>query len=597
MTRRGKRRRLLTIWTVVGAVTLAASLVLVGFARQSGYESWDPKAPTAGITDILSRSESAGEASFRLEDVTSAAGIDFLHFPSVRGNLLPEDMGSGLAWGDYDDSGYPDLLLVNIEGSLLDSSAAGRCALYRNDGDGTFTDVTDEADLGCDGVGMAAAWGDYDNDGHLDLYITRSGTNLLYRNDGDGTFTDISGEAGVGGGDSFSAGAVWGDYDLDGQLDLYVANYVHFVYEPGDERNTGLLHGTEVPHTLNPSAYAPLPNRLYRNNGDGTFTDVAVEAGVANPDGRSLGAIWGDFDNNGLPDLYVANDISENALFLNRGDGTFENAGPRTLTADYRGSMGLAIVDHGGDGAFDILITNWLAERNTFFRNMLPRQSASGDSVGLMFREIADYVGLGQPSLSAVGWGVGFTDFDNDAYADVWVINGHTFPRVDDPTRLRPQRAQFFRQGPDAGFTEVSSGVLEGGTVPMVGRGGAHADYDRDGRADLAMVVHGAQPVLFRNITSEPGRWLTVQLRQRGANTRAVGARVAVRTGDLVQTGMMGSSPSYLSQSPLELHFGLGEAEQVDELIIGWPDGTVQVMGGVAADQILTIHHDPAYRR
>jgi enediyne biosynthesis protein E4 len=591
---RDRRRRLLASWAAIAALSLTLALMPAVLTRDLGYETWDPAASATGVTDVMARTVGSEDATFRFEEVTERSGIEFRHFPGIRANLLPEDMGSGLAWGDYNDSGYPDLFLVNIEGPLHGPPGGGRCTLYRNEGDGTFTDVTMESRLDCRGIGMAAAWADYNDNGHLDLFVSRFGSNLLYRNNGDGTFSDVTEEAGVGGNGSFSAGAVWGDYDADGHLDLYVANYVSFAYSPGDERDTRALHGTEIPFTLNPAAYPPQQNYLYRNNGDGTFTEVALEAGVANPAGRSLGAVWADFSGNGLADLYVANDISENAMFLNRGDGTFEDAGARSLTADYRGSMGLAVVDHDGDGALDLFITNWLAERNTFFRNTLARNSSSSrNGSGPTFLEMADHLGLGAPSLAMVGWATGFVDFDNDGLPDLWVVNGHTFPRTDDPTRLRPQPMQFFRQLPGSGFSEVSLGAWEGAATPIVGRGGAHADFDRDGRVDLAIGVHGGRPILLRNVTPDPGHWVVVRLRQSDRNTRAVGARVTVRAGDRSRTDVVGATPSYLSQSPLELHFGLGEASRIDEMTIEWPDGCVESLHDMEVDTVLTLHHQP----
>jgi enediyne biosynthesis protein E4 len=591
----GRRRSRLLAWAAIGLLTTGGALALVAATRDGGYGRWDPDGIEAGIMDVLARQGRPDEATFRFEDVTDDAGIRFRHFPAQRANLLPEDMGSGLAWGDYTDNGYPDLFLVNIEGSLVGPPGQGRCALYRNEGDGTFTDVTLEAGVDCDGMGMAAAWGDYNDNGRLDLFVTRYGSNLLYRNNGDGSFTDVTVEAGVGGGDAFSAGAVWGDYDRDGHLDLYVTNYVRFVYRPGEAQRISLQRDAEVPFTLNPSAYEPAANLLYRNNGDGTFTEVGAAAGVDNPRGRSLGAVWADFNNDGLPDLYVANDISDNALFLNRGDGTFEDASAASLTADYRGAMGLAVVDYGNDGAFDIFVTNWMAERNSFFRNRLSRASESGEGARLLFLEVGDHLGLGAPSLDKVGWATGFADFDNDGYPDLWVVNGHTFPKTDDPKHLRPQPMQFFRQMPGGGFVEVSSHVRDRAPDPIVGRGGAHADFDRDGRMDLAIMVHGDRPILLRNVSATPGRWLTIRLRQTGANTRALGARVVVTGGGLTQTALLGATPSYLSQSPAEVHFGLGEADLVEEVIIHWPDGAVQVERALLPDRVLTFTHAPTY--
>ncbi|MCP4410515.1 MAG: VCBS repeat-containing protein, partial [Gammaproteobacteria bacterium] len=259
-----------------------------------------------------------------------------------RQSLLPEDMGSGLAWGDYDGDGDPDLFFVNFQGAIKaplgnNAMTVGRSALYRNEGAGHFIDITEIAGLAQPSFGLGAAWGDYDNDGDLDLYITNYGPNTLYRNNGDGTFTDVAEAAGVGD-DRFSAGCVWGDYDNDGHIDLYVTNYVQFATENNNTRATVRQSGTEIPYTINPSSYPPESNRLYHNNGDGSFSDVAEQAGVANPEGRSLSAAWFDFDNDGQNDLYVANDVSANGVFRNLGNGRFADIGAESLAADYRGA-------------------------------------------------------------------------------------------------------------------------------------------------------------------------------------------------------------------------------------------------------------------
>ncbi|MCH7547070.1 MAG: VCBS repeat-containing protein, partial [Planctomycetes bacterium] len=369
-----KRYVLMLRWGGPGliAALVISLLVLIGGVRK------DPAALNAdggvdGLTSILSREITPDMVRFTFDDVTGTAGIPFRHFPAVRQSLLPEDMGSGVAWGDYDNDGDPDLFLVNFHGSILDPipdhPQRGRCALYRNDLNGTFTDVSAEAGLDIALFGMAASWGDYDNDDDLDLYITAYGRNLLFENNGDGTFTDITEAAGVGD-ESFSAGCAWTDYNGDGLIDLYVCNYVQFVHRKGDASRNTRQYGSEIPYTINPSSYQPQSNRMYRNNGDGTFTDVAKEIGVDNPDGRSLGVVCFDFDDDGLIDLYVANDVSSNGVFRNLGDGTFADIGAISLAADYRGAMGLAVGDFDHDDDFDLFVTHWIAQENAFFENM-----------------------------------------------------------------------------------------------------------------------------------------------------------------------------------------------------------------------------------
>jgi|TARA_Y100000310_G_scaffold17475_1_gene17299 hypothetical protein len=535
---------------------------------------------------------------FRFEDARRSAGIDLVHFPARRRSMLPEDMGSGAAWGDYDDDGDPDLFLVNFRGSILSAEndqGAGRSALYRNDGDGTFTDVTAAAGLERATFGLAASWGDYDDDGDLDLYLTNYGPNVLYRNEEDGSFVDVTETAGVGD-DRFSAGSAWGDYDNDGDIDLYVTTYVDFVYDDQDQKRATRQYSSETPYTLNPSSYAAATNRLYRNDGDGTFTDVADGTPVANPTGRSLGAVWFDFDLDGFLDLYVANDVSDNGVYHNRGDGTFADIGASSLAADYRGAMGLAVGDYEQDGDFDLFVTHWIAQENAFFENMHAENWKDDHGKRrLFFMDAADSVGLGQISLKNVGWATGFADLDNDGHLDLWVVNGNTLELEDDNSRLKPQLMQLFWQDPGKGFFEVArqaSGALE---TPLVGRGGAHADYDGDGRVDIAVMVHGGQPLLLHNVSVTDRHWITLRLRQSGGNSRALGARVLVRSGPVTQLAQVGTGGSYLSQSPTDLHFGLADRTSVDEVTIYWPDGTVDKRADIEADRVVLLTHSASY--
>lgn len=575
-------------WVAVGiAGTVAVAVVLViGGARQ------DPASPAAdgsikGLTSVLSRRITPEMVRFSLEDATESAGIEFQHFPQTRRSLLPEDMGSGVAWGDYDDDGDPDLFLVNYVDEEHPSEE-GRSRLYRNDGDGRFSDVSSAVGLDIALAGLGAAWGDYDNDDDLDLYITAYGPNRLFRNDG-GAFVDVTSQAAVGD-PSFSAGCAWMDYDADGHIDLYVANYVHFDVSEEDRQRTAHQYGSEIPFTINPSSFAPARNRLFRNNGDGSFSDVAQSAGVADEQGRSLGVVWFDFDGDGLVDLYVANDVSANGVYRNRGDGTFEDIGARSLAADYRGAMGLAVGDVDTDGDQDLFVTHWVAQENAFFDNMVSEGWDDGrGGARMFFMDSADLLGLGQISIQMVGWSAGLTDFDNDGWSDLWVVNGHTLERQDDHRFLVPQRTHLFRQSPGEGFFEIGRQACDRLDEPMVGRGGAHADYDGDGRVDLCIGVHGGRPVLLHNTTTSPGAWIRVRLRQSGANTRALGAVVSVTVNGRTQTAQIGADGSYLSQHDTDLHFGLGDASQVDRLTIRWPDGTVATRESVPVRQTLTV--------
>jgi len=545
--------------------------------------------PTRGVTHALERQASAEMAGFRFEAVSDIAGIDFDHFPAIRQSLLPEDMGSGAAWGDYDNDGDPDLFLVNFRGNLV-TGGDGRCALYRNNGDGTFSDISAEAGVDIAINGLGASWGDYDNDGFLDLYISAYGENVLLRNNAGRGFSDVTAQAGVGD-PGFGAGVAWADYNGNGWLDLYVTNYVEFDYRPEDLDRTDQQYDTEVPYTLNPSSYSPAANRFYRNNGDGTFTEIATQAGVANPDGRSLQPVWFDFDNDGRLDLYVANDVSSNAVFHNRPEGLLD-IGASSLAADYRGAMGLAVGDYNSDGLLDLFITHWVAQENVLFENMTRLDTAQTPRV--LFMEVGEMLGLGYSSLRQVGWATGFADFDNDGQLDLWAANGHTLQDRNDPSRLIAQPMLLYRNVGQRGYVDVTEYAWPDAR-PLVARGGAQADYDGDGRLDLVIMIHGSQPVLLRNITEPIGHWITLRLRQKHRNTHAVGARVQLRTGPKVQTAQVLAGDSYLSQHHGDLHFGLGTHDRIDEIIIDWPDGQRQVLTDLPGNERLTLTHTPDY--
>jgi hypothetical protein len=579
-------------WGVPTVLLTIGAAVAVVMLSQRG----DPMAPGEdgsidGLTSVLARETTDEMVTIALQDQTSESGIEFKHFPDTRRSVLPEDMGSGAAWGDFDDDGDQDLFLVNFAASILeplpDRVGAGSSRLYRNEGDGRFVDVTESAGLGKPMRGNGAAWGDFDADGDLDLYVSGWGQNRLYRND-DGIFTDVAAAAGVDD-DGFGTGLAWFDADGDGWIDLYVCNYVDFQYREDDLARREKQYGAEVPFTLNPSSYKAEPNRLYHNNGDGTFTDVAKSAGVDDSTGRSLGAAPFDFDLDGDVDLYVANDVSANGVFLNRGDGTFEDIGASSLAADYRGAMGMAVGDMDRDNDFDLFVTHWIAQENAAFENMHSADWKDDDGNRRMFfMDSAEMLGLGQVSLKTVGWSTGFADFDNDGLDDLWVVNGHTLEDEQDETKLRPQHMQLFRQVPDEGFYDLGAAASESIASPLVGRGGASADYDGDGLIDLLVVEQGGVPRLLRNTSQSTGHQLVVQLRQPPPNTRALGAVVRVLTPDGTQMRQVGGQAAYLSQDMLDLHFGLGGFEQAD-VEITWPEGDTSSISSVPADSVLRV--------
>ncbi len=504
-------------------------------------------------------------------------------------------MGSGAAWGDYDNDGHLDLYVCDIAAPLTAGEAeiaasAGGNRLYRNNGDGTFTDVTARAGVGYRGVAMSAAWADYDNDGQLDLAVSSYQRIVLYRNRGDGTFQDVSRHAGVDRWRGFWTGLSWADYNRDGSVDLYVCGYVQYAFRPDYIGKASIQFQATVPFTLNPSSYQPQPNLLLRNNADGSFTELARHAGVDNPAGRSLSAAWSDFDLDGWPDLYVANDVSDNAMYRNLGTGKFEDVSHSAWVADYRGAMGLGVGDWDRDGDQDIFVTHWIAQENAFYWNQRNSGEKGPRSGPLRFTDIADMTGLGQISLDVIGWGTSFFDYDNDGRLDLFAVNGSTFQQEKDPSRLIPMRNfLFWQKSPEDGFFEVSRVSGRVFEKPFVGRGAAFADYDNDGDVDVFIVNHGEAPLLLRNDGGNRNPWLKVRLRCRKSNRSAIGALVEVEAAGVRQVHEIGSQPSYLSQNALEAHFGLGTATIMDRLRVRFPSGVVRELSQVAGNRLVTV--------
>lgn len=512
------------------------------------------------------------EAGLHFADVTAQAGIDFVHSigDDSLSNLV-ESTGGGAAFLDYDLDGDLDLYvasgtsLAGLSGERRDRGGA-RNRLYRNRGDGTFENVTGEAGVGHEGYGMGVVVGDYDNDGDPDLYVSNYGPNVLYRNNGNGTFTDVARRAGVAG-DGCSVGAAWLDYDRDGLLDLYVGNYIQFDPEYRFYYAPDGFPG--------PLAYPGQADVLYRNRGNGTFEDVTGAAGVFRPDGRAMGVGAADFDDDGLVDIYVSNDAMENYLFRNVDGQRFEEVGLAAGVAynhsgDATSSMTVGFADYDGDGRLDLFVSDM--SYGALYRN-------EGDG---FFSDVTYQSGIAVASGQYVGWAAAFIDYDNDGDADIFQVNG-------DDDHLYGQEDLLFENLGGGRFRDVS---IERGLYfqrELVGRGAAFGDYDNDGDVDVFIVVLDGRGVLLRNEGGNQHSWLMLKLVGTESNRDGVGARVRLHAGSWSQVAQRTSASSYLSQNDPRLHFGLGDRESVDRIEIVWPSGTLQVLENVRAREVHTV--------
>ena len=514
-------------------------------------------------------------------DVTEEAGIRFRHVAGLsESKHLPETMGAGAAFFDADGDRDMDLFLVNS--GVLAAPAGGavaRNALYRNDGNGAFTDVTARSGVGDAGYGMGVAAADYDNDGAVDLYVTNYGSNTLYRNNGDGTFDDVTQAAGVGG-HSWSVSSAFADIDNDGDLDLYVVNYVDYdlAMKPCLNADVGLV---EYCH---PRLYDGQSDTLYRNDGDGSFVDITRRAGVDNAiEGKGLGIAVADYDNDGWVDIYIANDTTRNFLYQNQGDGTFVDVALASGTGYNggglpEGGMGVDFGDYNGDGSLDLIVINSSAETNTLYRNNLDGS----------FTDVTADAVLAVDSLSMLGFGARFLDYDNDMDLDVFVANGGLQPNVallSGGSATYAQRAQLFENDGAGAYGEVADAAP--GT--SVGRGAAFADYDDDGDTDVYVANSDGRGRLLRNDTENGNSWLRVELAGVRANRDGVGARVVVEAGGRLQARELSGGSSYASASDPRLLLGLGRAQQVDRLAVRWPGGAVQWLGDISPNRTIRI--------
>ncbi|MCH8295099.1 CRTAC1 family protein [Candidatus Poribacteria bacterium] len=513
--------------------------------------------------------------------MTDRLGVTFRHTNGQSGEkYFIEPLGSGVALFDYDNDGDVDIYFVN--GCNLPGATASEPptnALYRNDGE-QFTDVTDRAGVGDLGYGLGCCVGDYDNDGFDDLYVTNFGANTLYRNNGDGTFTNTTKQAGVGG-EELSSGCAFADYDNDGFLDFYVVNYVQFNLD----ENPKCTH-KGVPTYCTPETLQGAPNRLYHNNGDGTFIDVtqiAVRNDALHPAGKGLGVVWGDYDNDGDLDILVANDTTPNFLYRNNGDGTFDDIGlfagiALSIEGRAYSGMGTNFGDFDNDGYLDIVVTNFQDQTNSLYYN-----EQNG-----FFREVSFEKGVGEKSLPYLAWGVDFADFNNDGWLDLFVANGHLDDNIAEthPVGTYAQRNQIFLNNRGMSFSELLDKEL---STPKVSRGAAFGDIDNDGDVDIVISNLNDRPTILRNETASENHWLIIKLVGTQGNRNAIGSRVKVIVGEQVQIREVKSGSGYLSQNDMRLHFGLGDVTSVDRVEVKWTNGRVETFEQVKANQILVL--------
>lgn len=512
----------------------------------------------------------------RFEDATASSGIQFSHsFGSRKLGSLLESTGAGCVWFDYNHDGWMDLYVVSgrpLEGNIhpfplrTPPEVMPHSHLYRNDGNGHFTDVTEQAHAAPEIYGMAAVAADYDNDGNTDLLVTGYNKLALLRNQGDGTFTDVTAKAGLIA-SGWTIGSAWLDYDRDGCVDLFVGRYVKF-----DPTYRAFYPADNYPGPLD---YVGETNLLFHNNCNGTFTDVSAKSGISKYVGRTMGATAGDFDGDGFPDIYVANDKTENFLFHNEQNGTFKEIAAWAGVAygqngESTSAMGPIFTDFDGDGRVDLWVTD--SKYNRLSRNM-------GQG---MFKDMTEAAGISQWTAQYVSWGTSFQDLDNDGAQDLLIAHGGLIHMV-------PQEHTVFRNLGGGKFADVSSGagpVLDHKTVA---RGACAADYDNDGKPDFFILNLGTPAMLLHNVSPSKNHWITLQLQGTKSNRDGIGAKVEITAGGQKQTRERIAGAGYLSQDDPRLHFGLGSATKIDRLQIVWPSGTLQVLTHVTADQILTV--------
>jgi hypothetical protein len=518
------------------------------------------------------------------EEISPArSGITWVHTAGKSPEKhLPETSGAGCAFLDYDGDGWMDIYLVNSgKADFYTPEKPIRNALYRNNRDGTFTDVTEKAGVAGGGYGMGVAVGDYNNDGLPDIYVTQVGRNILYRNNGDGTFTDVTAKSGVAC-EGWSSSAVWFDYDNDGRLDLFVCQFVEF-----DKASSCGLDPKGRHHYCIPTIFKPRPSSLFHNNGDGTFTDVSQESGIREHLGKAWGVVATDLDNDGRMDLFVANDTVANFLFMNRGGGKFEENGFAAGVAysgegRARSGMGVDSADYDNDGWMDLFVANIDEEIFSLYRN-------NHDGT---FDDMAMQAGIGMPTRWMSGWGLKFFDYDNDGELDLILCNGFPDDLIDDlKTQVTWQEPLLLFHNDGSKFSDVSAKSGPVFSQHFAGRGLAIGDFNNDGAVDVLVSVNDAAPVLLQNNAAKSSHWLGVNLVGKKANPDGIGARVTYKAGDLTRSRMKVGGGSFLSSHDPRMVLGLGGRRKIDWLEVRWPQpsGAVERFTDLPVDRYVTL--------
>lgn len=526
----------------------------------------------------------------QLVDITELTGIHFDHLSSPEAKFIAESMSGGVALIDYDRDGYPDIYFTGAQSvEMALHGIKSRGALYHNNHDGTFTDVTDKAGVGYPCWAMGAVVGDFNNDGWPDLLITCLNGVVLYRNNGDGTFTDVTKSSGLGSDSGWAAGAAFGDYDEDGWADLFVSHYVDFHLDnlPGFGSTTKPCKYLGFDVQCGPRGLKGLPDNLYHNNGDGTFTDVSKQAGVDDPERRyGLTSVWSDFDNDGKLDLFVANDGEPNYLYQGDGKGKFTDVALLSgVAANEDGldqaNMGVAVGDYLHQGRMSLLISHFDNEYAALYRN----------DGGMNFTDTSVASGIARGTQDYVGWGDAFVDFANSGWQDFFLVNGHVYPQVDQAhtTARFLEPKLLFRNLHDGTFENISRRVGPALQIPQVSRGLAIGDLFNDGKMEAVVENLVGQPMILRPVGGPKNHWISFQLEGVKCNRLALNARIRATAGDLVQLGEVLSGGSYLSQSDLRIHFGLGSHDRVDRAEVMWPDGNKETLTNLAADRFYVV--------